>query len=61
MPGVKIQLYLWTLVYYFIVFAAPYIFIIHACEETFEVTLFILFAIYMVLSGVWEIYVVIKI
>lgn len=32
MPSVKRQLYLWSVVYYFIVFAAPYIFIQQSCE-----------------------------
>ena len=32
MPSVKRQLYWWSVVYYFIVFAAPYIFIQQSCE-----------------------------
>ena len=61
MPSIKVQLYLWSIVYYFMTFAAPYIFIEHECEKTFSIWLFYLFTGYMAASGIWEIYIVLKI
>ena len=61
MPGVKRQLYYWTLIYYFITFVAPYIFIEHECEKTFDYKLFVMYGIYLVGTAIWELYVVFKI
>jgi len=61
MPGIKRQLYYWSILYYFLTFAAPYIFIEHECEKTYDITLFYLYGLYLVLSAVWEIYKVIEI
>ena len=61
MPSVKRDLYIWSIVYYFIVFAAPYIFIEHECEKTFSGWLFVIYGIYATLCAIWEIWVVIRI
>ena len=61
MPGIKRQLYYWSIVYYFLTFAAPYMFIEHECENTYDITLFYLYGLYLVLSGIWEIYKVMQI
>ena len=61
MPSIKWQLYIWSVIYYFIVFVAPYIFIEHECEKTFEPMLFVLYGLYLLLSSAWEIWVVIRI
>ncbi len=55
MHDIKKQLYYWSIVYYFLTFAAPYIFIEHECEKTFEPALFYMYGAYLFLSGVWEI------
>ena len=61
MKGIKRDLYLWSFVYYALTFIAPYIFIEHECEKTFEPMLFYLYGAYLFLSGVWEIYKVVQI
>ena len=61
MPGIKKQLYGWTLVYYTIVFFLPYAFIKHDCGKTFDIELYIIYGTYLLLQAVWEVYTVIKI
>lgn len=55
MHDIKKQLYYWSIVYYFLTFVAPYIFIEHECEKTYEPYLFYMYGAYLVLSGIWEI------
>jgi len=61
MPGVKYQLYWWSLIYYFIVFVVPYFFMENNCEKTFSFWLFVFYAAYVVLCAVWEIVIVFRI
>ena len=49
MPGIQCQLYVWSAVYYTIMFILPQIAIIHECEKTFEVWLFYVYSAYTVL------------
>lgn len=55
------MLYFWTVIYYLIVFVAPYILKEPECEETFDFSLFILYGVYLLLTSVWEIKVVLDI
>ena len=61
MKDIKKQLYYWSIVYYFLTFVAPYIFIEHGCGKTYEPMLFILYGAYLFLAGIWEIHKVVKI
>ena len=61
MPSIKNQLYIWTFIYYFIVFGAPMLFYKDACYEHFENELFILFGLYLLFCGIWEVWTVLKI
>jgi len=61
MPGVKKQLYMWTVFYYFIIFGLPLFFYKDACYETFEIELFFIFGFYLLACGIWEVWTVLKI
>ena len=61
MPGVKKMLYFWTIIYYIIVFILPPVLAKHQCEEHFYVSLFYIYGVYLLLTSIWEIYVVINI
>ena len=61
MPGIKMQLYIWTIIYYVITFVLPYFFIQKDCGKTFDNGLFVIYGAYLFLSGVWEIWTVIRI
>ena len=61
MPSVKKQLYLWSFVYYIIMFVLPQFAILHDCEATFDVWLFYVYGAYLILQGIWEVYVVLVI
>lgn len=61
MPSIKRQLYFWSVVYYVIVFALPFVFKQQACYKTFYPELFYIYIAYIVLCALWEIYTVLKI
>lgn len=61
MPGIKFQLYCWTIIYYAITFIAPYFFDLQYCGKTYDVTLYFLYGGYTALNSLWEIYTVLKI
>ena len=61
MPSIKMQLYIWTLIYYAITFVLPYFFIQHDCGKTFDSLLFVIYGVYLGLSGIWEIWTVLRI
>lgn len=61
MPSIKSQLYLWSVVYYTIMFVLPQFAIIHDCGKTFNVWLFYTYGAYLILQAVWEVYSVLKI
>ena len=55
MPGVKKQLYAWSVIYYLIVFVLPSIAIKHECEKTFEMWLYYIYGTYLISCAIWEI------
>jgi hypothetical protein len=62
MPTVKRHLYVWTVVYYLIMLALPTVALGYdKCFFEFEVWIFIVYGVYLVLCAVWEIWVVLKI
>ena len=56
MPGIKQQLYLWSIAYYIITLVLPYVAIKHECGETYDHWLYYTYGAYLVLCGFWEIY-----
>ncbi len=61
MPGIQCQLYVWSAIYYTIMFILPQFAIIHECEKTFDVWLFYVYGAYLFLQAVWEIFTVFRI
>lgn len=61
MPSTKMHLYLWSIIYYALTFVVPYFFLIHECNKTYDMTLFYWYGLYLLLCGLWEIYIVLKI
>lgn len=61
MPGIKRQLYYWSIIYYLIVFVAPYVASQHECHKTFSSWLYGVFCAYLVSCALWEIITVVKI
>lgn len=61
MPGIKWQLYGWSLIYYVITFVMPNFFVYHECERTFDPLIYIAYGAYLLGNAIWEIYTVLKI
>jgi len=49
MPRIRIQLYMWSFVYYMIVLVLPYVAIRHECGKTYDPWLYYLYGGYLAL------------
>ena len=61
MPSIKLQLYLWSILYYTITFFIPFYFTYNDCGKTYKPTLFYIYGGYSALNSIWEIYTVLRI
>ena len=56
MPKIKRHLYYWSIIYYLIVLVIPYVAISNECGKTYDAWLYYVYAAYIVLSGIWEVW-----
>ena len=61
MPRIKRHLYYWSIMYYLIVLVIPYVAISSECGKTYDPWLYYVYAAYITLSGIWEVWQVLEI
>ena len=54
-------MYFWSVMYYIILFVLPFFFKVNYCGGLFHYELYIIYAVYAILNGGWEVYVVLRI
>ena len=61
MRPIRIMMYFWTIVYFIIIFASPFIFKQHYCGGLFYHDLYYVYGTYALLNAIWEVYIVLRI
>ena len=61
MRPIRIMMYFWTVVYFIIIFASPFIFKQHYCGGLFYHDLYYVYGTYAILNAIWEVNAVLRI
>ena len=61
MQPIKVMMYFWSIMYYFILFVLPFVFKVGYCGGLFYDWLFYTYAAYALLNAAWEVYIVLRI
>ena len=61
MQPIRVMMYFWSVVYYIILFALPFVFRVNYCGGLFYDGLYWTYGAYAILNAGWEVYIVLRI
>ena len=61
MKPIRRMMFFWSIMYFIILFALPFVFKQPYCGGLFYNELYVIYAVYALLNGIWEVYVVLRI
>ena len=61
MKPIRVMMYFWSVMYYFILFGLSFVFKQQYCGGLFYEQLYYCYGAYAILNGIWEVYLVLRI